>query len=114
MNKLFQCKLSNVGHLRISGDECHRNNHGSVFLYTFVCGRLCFKHGQLQVTIHVYEWVDVFRRVRESNKETEGEKGERKREIILICDSLAECIWACWLTAAAGRYKELGGTAESE
>lgn len=44
----------------------------------------------------------------------EGEKGERKREIILICDSLVECVWACWLTAAAGRYKELGGTAESE
>ena len=28
VNKLFQCKLSNVGHLRISDDECHRNNHG--------------------------------------------------------------------------------------
>lgn len=54
------------------------------------------------------KWVDVFGRQRESNKERE-EKG-REREIVLICDSLVECVRAC----STGRYEELGGTAESQ
>ncbi len=49
VNKLFRCKLSDVGHLRISEDECHRNNHSFACLCvcTCVCGRLCFVHARL-------------------------------------------------------------------
>lgn len=52
VKNLFQRKLSNAGHFMISNDECYRNNHTSVFLFTFVRGR--FKHVQLQVnTVYV-------------------------------------------------------------
>ncbi len=57
----------------------------------------------------------VWERKRESNERTEGEREKSgKRVITLICDSLVECIRACWQTEAAGRYEELGGTAASE
>lgn len=37
-----------------------------------------------------------------------------KREITILCDSVVEWVWACWQTAEAERYKELGGAAERE
>lgn len=46
VNKLFQCKLGNVRHLRISGHEFHINNHGPrcACVYLFV--------GVLQISIY--------------------------------------------------------------
>ncbi len=54
---------------------------------------------------------------RERGRAGERERQTKRREkkvITLICDSLLECIWACWQTEATGRYEELGGTAASE
>lgn len=105
VNKLFRCKLSDVGNLQISEDECHRNNHSSAHLSvrTCVCGRLCFVHARLWVNIRVYEWVDVFGRERESNKETEREEGKGRERSYLYA--------ILWLSAFGhvGRQQRLGG-----
>lgn len=46
----------------------------------------------------------------DKERATKREKRREEREIVLICDSLVECVRAC----STGRYEELGGTAESQ
>ena len=99
VNKLFQCELSNVGHLGISGDECHRNNHSPVCLCVCACvsGCLCSLHVRLWVNIRVYEWVDVFEREQQRDREK-----ERQRSHLYAI---------LWLSAFehVGRQRRLGG-----
>lgn len=49
VNKPFRRKLSNVGHLRISEDECCINNHlpACLCVCACVCGRWRFVHVRL-------------------------------------------------------------------